>query len=256
MSKFIGWLGALLLIFLAGFGLTQWLNLPFGNFIDWVIGASIFVWLIIIVTVPWNLYFQSQSVLNQATLSQERGINIDENQLPYVRSLAKRSLGLALGLHVISAIALYILASSGVGTVGYVGAIAAILLTILRPAISAYEYISQRLRSISQQIDYPREDITELRLRFSNLEESVRQINDELLSKENPYSWLSKYEQFADETRKDLSRLGANIEDLRATNDREHERLLRESRQAIAQLSTDSQFLEHVREIIRFFKSA
>jgi len=176
--------------------------------------------------------------------------------LPYVRSLAQRSLGLALGLHVISAIALYVLASSGVGTVGYVGAIAALLLTVLRPAISAYEYISQRLRAISQQIDYPREDITELRQRFANLENSVRQINDELLSKENPYSWLSKYEQFADETRKDLSRLGANIEDLRATNDREHERLVRESRQAIAQLSTDSQFLEHVREIIRFFKSA
>ncbi|BBC25180.1 hypothetical protein [Pseudanabaena sp. ABRG5-3] len=256
MSKFIGWLGALLLIFLAGFGLTQWLNLPFGNFIDWVIGASIFVWLIIIVTVPWNLYFQSKAVLNQATISQERGINIDEKQLPYVRSLAKRALGLALGLHIISAIALYVLASSGVGTVGYVGAIAALLLTVLRPAISAYEYISQRLRSISQQIEYPREDITELRQRFANLENSVRQINDELLSKENPYSWLSKYEQFADETRKDLSKLGANIEDLRATNDREHERLVRESRQAIAQLSTDSQFLEHVREIIRFFKSA
>jgi len=256
MGKFIGWLGALLLIFLAGFGLTQWLNLPFGNFIDWGIGASIFVWLIIIVTVPWNLYFQSKAILNQATISQERGINIDEQQLPYVRSLAQRSLGLALGLHVISAIALYVLASSGVGTVGYVGAIAALLLTVLRPAISAYEYISQRLRSISQQIEYPREDITELRQRFANLENSLRQINDELLSKENPYSWLSKYEQFADETRKDLSRLGANIEDLRATNDREHERLVRESRQAIAQLSTDSQFLEHVREIIRFFKSA
>ncbi|WP_271252286.1 hypothetical protein [Pseudanabaena sp. Chao 1811] len=256
MSKFIGWLGVLLLIFLAGFGLTQWLNLPFGNFIDWVIGASIFVWLIIIVTVPWNLYFQSKAVLNQATISQERGINIDEKQLPYVRSLAQRSLGLALGLHVISAITLYALASSGVGTVGYVGAIAALLLTVLRPAISAYDYISQRLRSISQQIEYPREDITELRQRFANLENSVRQINDELLSKENPYSWLSKYEQFADETRKDLSKLGANIEDLRATNDREHERLVRESRQAIAQLSTDSQFLEHVREIIRFFKSA
>lgn len=77
-----------------------------------------------------------------------------------------------------------------------------------------------------------------------------------MLSKENPYSWISKYEKFADETCKDLSKLGANIEDLRATNEREHERLLRESRQAIAQLSTDSQFLEHVREIIRFFKSA
>jgi len=255
MGRFIGWLGALLLIFLAGFGLTQWLNLPFGSFIDWVIGASIFVWLIVIVTVPWNVYFQSKAVLNQATISQEKGINIDQNQLPYVQALAKKSLGLAIGLHVISAIALYVLASSGIGTIGYVGAIAALLLTILRPAISGYEYIAQRLSLISQQIDYPREDVMELRQRFVNLEESVRQINEQL-SSENPYSLVSKYEQFADETRKDLSRLGANIEDLRATNERDHERLVRESRQAIAQLSADSQFLEQVREIIRFFKSA
>lgn len=255
MSKFIGWLGALLLIFLAGFGLTQWLNLPFGNFIDWVIGASIFVWLIIIVTVPWNVYFQSKAVLNQAEISKDKGIAVDENQLPYVRALAKKSLGLAIALHLISAIALYILASSGIGTIGYVGAIAALLLTILRPTISAYEYIAQRLRLISQQIDYPREDVMELRQRFASLEESVRQINEQL-STENPYSWVTKYEQFADETRKDLSKLGANIEDLRATNDRDHDRLVRESRQAIAQLSADSQFLEQVREIIRFFKSA
>ncbi|HBC43282.1 MAG TPA: hypothetical protein DCZ88_15725 [Pseudanabaena sp.] len=257
MNKFIGWLGALLLIFLVGFGLaTQWLNLTFGSFLDWVIGASILVWLIVIVTVPWNLYFQSKSVLNQAQLLQDRGVNIDEKQLPYVRSLAQRSLGLAIGLHLISALSLYALASSGLGTVGYVGAITALLLTVLRPAISAYEYISQRLQSISQQIDYPREDITELRLRFANLENSVRQINDELLSRENPYSWLSRYEQFADETRKDLAKLGVNIENLRATNERDHDRLSRESRQAIAQLSTDSQVLEHVREIIRFFKGA
>jgi hypothetical protein len=114
MGNFIGWLGALLLIFLAGFGLTQWLNLPFGNFIDWGIGASIFVWLIIIVTVPWNVYFQSKAVLNQATISKEKGINVDDNQLPYVKSLAQKSLGLALALHVISAIALYVLASSGI----------------------------------------------------------------------------------------------------------------------------------------------
>jgi hypothetical protein len=256
MRNFISGFSALLLLFLAGFGLTQWFHLPFGNFIDWVIGASIFVWLIVIVTVPWNVYFQAKSVLDRAKMSTERGINVDETQLPYVRSLVKRSLFLALGLHLISAIALYVLAASGIGTIGYVGAIAALLLTILRPAISAYEYIAQRLRAISQQIDYPREDVTELRQRFANLEESVRQINEQLLNPENPYSWLSKYEQFSDETRKDLSKLGANIEDLRATNDRDHDRLTKESRQAIAQLSADSQFLEQVREIIRFFKSA
>lgn len=67
---------------------------------------------------------------------------------------------------------------------------------------------------------------------------------------------VTKYEQFANEMRKDLSRLGANVEDLRATNALDHDRLAHESRQAIAQLSADSQFLEQVREIIRFFKSA
>jgi hypothetical protein len=39
-------------------------------------------------------------------------------------------------------------------------------------------------------------------------------------------------------------------------NQSEHERLGREARNAIAQLSTDAQFLDNVREIIRFFKTA
>ena len=106
-----------------------------------------------------------------------------------------------------------------------------------------------------QQINYPREDIMLLSQRFANLEESVRLINEQL-NTENPYSLATKYEQFSIETRKDLSRLGANVEDLRATNNLDHERLSRELQQAIAQLSTDGQFLDNVREIIRFFKSA
>ncbi len=254
MDKFIGWLGALLLLFSAGFGITQWLRLPFGNLIDWIIGASIFIWLLVIVTVPWNVYFKSKSVLNQAAISRERGINIDERQIPYIRSLRTRSLIIALALHLISAIALYFIAANGVGTVGYIGAIAALLLTILRPTISAYEYISQKLSNILQEINYPREDVMELRQRFVKIEESIRLLNKQL-EIENPYSWVAKYEQFASETRKDLSQLGASIEGLRATNDLDHDRLSRESKQAIAQLSTDGQFLDHVREIIRFFKT-
>jgi hypothetical protein len=255
MDKIIGWLSALLLLLVAVFGLTQWQPIALGSFIDWLIGASIFIWLIIIVTVPWNVYFQAKSVLDQATVSQQYGINVDESQLPYVRSLQTRSLIIAIVLHLISAIALYLLAANGVGTIGYVGAIAALSLTILRPTISAYEYIYQRLRAILQQINYPREDVMELRQRFANLEESVRLVNEQL-NTENPYALATKYEQFSSETRRDLSRLGANIEDLRATNERDHQRLSKESQQAIAQLSTDGQFLDNVREIIRFFKSA
>jgi hypothetical protein len=43
---------------------------------------------------------------------------------------------------------------------------------------------------------------------------------------------------------------------LRAQNQQEHLRLSLEAKQAVAQLSEDSQFLSHVKEMIRFIKSA
>ncbi|MGF1677272.1 MAG: hypothetical protein ACFCUV_26830, partial [Rivularia sp. (in: cyanobacteria)] len=108
---------------------------------------------------------------------------------------------------------------------------------------------------IRQELTYPREDIVELRYRFTSLEETVKRI-EEQLNPENPYSLTVKQQTYLQETRKELANIAANIEELRATNKTEHERISRESKQAIAQLSTDGQFLEHVREIIRFFKAA
>lgn len=56
--------------------------------------------------------------------------------------------------------------------------------------------------------------------------------------------------------RNDLTRQAVAYEELKTMNQAEHDRLKREAKQAIAQLSTDGQFLDHVREIIRFFKNA
>ena len=73
---------------------------------------------------------------------------------------------------------------------------------------------------------------------------------------ERPDSLVAKQNRLGDDTRRDLARITAELEALRATNDVEHERLAREAHSAISQLSTDGQFLDHVREILRFFKSA
>ncbi|MBD0386985.1 MAG: hypothetical protein ICV54_10800, partial [Nostoc sp. C3-bin3] len=119
----------------------------------------------------------------------------------------------------------------------------------------AYEYLYARLTMIRQEWKYPREDIVELRDRFSILEQKIQSF-EEQLNPEQSYSLPATQQRFAEETRKDLARIAANLEELRATNQTEHERLAREARTAIAQLSTDGQFLDHVREIIRFFKTA
>ena len=255
INFFISSIAGIVIVVLTAFGLLQWLHIPAGNFLDWVIGGASFWWLLVIVTVPWNVHFQAKEVLAEAAQSKEKGIPVDEKQVKYVTVLAKRSLWVAIALHLFSAVGLYTLAATGISTVGYISSGAALLLTILRPAIRAYEYLYARLTMIRQEWKYPREDIVELRDRFSILEQKIQSL-EEQLNPEQSYSLPATQQRFAEETRRDLARIAANLEELRATNQTEHERLAREARTAIAQLSTDGQFLDHVREIIRFFKTA
>jgi hypothetical protein len=240
---------------LLAFGILQWLQIPVGNLVDWLIGIASFLWLLAIVTIPWNIYFDAQEVTAEAAISKEKRISFDEKQLNYVKKVSRWSILVALALHILSAIGLYWLAAAGISAVGYVSSGATLLLTALRPAIRAYQYIAVRLSMIRQQIKYPREDVIELRDRFNNLEVTVKRI-EEQLDTENPHSLVAKQQREWQETRQELGRLRAFLEQLQAKNQVEHEQLSQEAKSAIAQLTEDSQFLNHVREIIRFFKTA
>lgn len=243
------------LLMLLTFGLLNWLQIPAGNIVDWIIGIASFWWLLVIVTVPWNVYFDAQEVVAEASISKEKNIPVDEKQLNYVKKVLRWSIIVAIALHILSAIGLYWLAAAGISAVGYISSGATLLLTALRPAIRAYQYLAMRLSAIRQQIKYPREDVLELRGRFSNLELAVKSL-EEKLDLNNPHSLVSKQQKEWEETRKNLSYLRATLEQLQAKNTVEHEALSREAQNAIAQLTEDSQFLNHAREIIRFFKTA
>jgi hypothetical protein len=51
---------------------------------------------------------------------------------------------------------------------------------VLRPSISAYEYLAERLHAIGQSWVYPREDVVELRGRLAAVETGLKGIRDEL----------------------------------------------------------------------------
>jgi len=244
--------GILLLLI---FAILQWLHVPAGSFIDWVIAIAIFEWLLVIVTVPWNIHFEAKEVLVQAAESTEKGIVVDDKQVKYINLLASRSLWVAVGLHLFSTIALYALSATGISAVGYLSSGAALLLTILRPAIRGYQYLAQRLTTIRSQFLYPREDIIELRSRFANLESTIKNL-EATLNSNDPNSWVAVQERQQEATRRDLTRLAVSLENLSATNQAEHTKLARDAESAIAQLTSDGQFLNHVREIIRFFKES
>lgn len=244
-------LGILLLI--AG-GIVQWLDISAGNLIDWSIGVASFWWLLVIVTIPWNIYFDARETLVEAKVSQEKGLEIDLQQINYVQKVVRWSLVGAIALHLSSAIALYLLAATGISNVGYVSSALTLLLTVLRPAIRGYNYLSSRLLTIKTEIKYPREDAIELSNEVKKLEKTLQSIAAKLNTKD-PDSLISKQQQKSQENRNQLVRLNAVLEELQAKNAVEHEQLSREAKNAIANLNEDSQFLGHVREIIRFIKT-
>ncbi len=236
-------------------GILQWLNISAGSLVDWLIGIASFWWLLIIVTIPWNIYFDASETLTEANSSQEKGIQVDLKQLNYVRQVARWSIIGAIALHLISAFALYLLAATGISNVGYVSSNLTLLLTILRPAIRGYQYLTTRLLTIKKEVKYPREDAIELGNQLKLLETRIKAL-EALLDLKNPDSLIKKQQQATQEIRRQLALQKALLEEERAKNTVEHERISREAITAISQLSEDSQFLSHVREIIRLVKTA
>ncbi len=245
----------LLFIALLAFGLLNWFQIPAGNLWDWAIGIGIFEWTILIVTVPWNIYFKAKGVVQTGTDSQLEGIEVEDRQIQYARGIETKSLAIAIGSHFITAGGLYWLAIGGITPLGYWSSIGVLLLTLLRPAISTYEYLAARLSAMQQQFTYPRNDILELRDRFDRLENLVERLTDKL-DAEDDTSWLSQQNYRWETNREEISKLTVAISNFKATNESEHQRLAQEARQAISQITVDGQFLEHARELIRFFKTA
>lgn len=255
MSAYLSFAFSIVALVLLCFGGLQWLNIPTGSFLDWVIGVAIFGWLVVIVTVPWNIHFAAREAIAEAEFSTDANISVDPAQINYLRQVQSRSLWVVLVLHGLSALALYALAIAKITPVGYIGSGAALLLTGLRPAIQTYRYFAFRIATLREQFKYPREDVLELRNRLITLESTAERLETQF-DAENPSSWVATQQREMLALRQDLTRLASLQEDLRSTNQADHERLSREARQAIAQITADGQFLEHVREIIRFFKSA
>lgn len=255
LSKYISFnIGIGIIVLIVG-GIFQWLNISPGSLIDWTIGIASFWWLLAIVTIPWNIYFDARETLNEGKTSQAKNIEVDVSQLNYVQKVARWSIVSAIALHIVSALVLYFLAATGISNVGYVSSGLTLLLTILRPAVRGYQYLNAKLLTIKKEIKIPREDAIEIKNKLITLEEKIGNI-EELLDTNKADSLISQQQIKSQQNQQQIARLKAVLSEDRAKNIVEHERLAKEAKNAIAQLTEDSQFLGHVREIIRFVKTA
>jgi PAS domain-containing protein len=129
------------------------------------------------------------------------------------------------------------------------------LLTGLRPAIAGYAYVSERLRQIGQAVRFPREDIVTMRDELRSALERLAAL-EKALDPDEIGSPASRQSAALGELRQSYERLRLALDTAQASNAAEHARLSREAEQAVARISADGQVLDHVRELLRFFKSA
>jgi hypothetical protein len=247
------WIGKVLWLALVGAGLwllASWLKMPLSPGLDTLIGLVTLLWLFFIVTVPWNMYFQAHQLLFEARVSATRGIAIDPEARAYAQRWSRIALGIAIGLHALTALAFCAVALSGIGFIGWFGAAAAMVLTLLRPGVRAYVHVRDRLGRLSREIEVPREDAVELRRRLLAVEQQLVALTEQHCSlADSTAQHLHTLEQRATASRDQHTDLAEHVR-------LELVRVEREARNTIAQVLGDAAVVGHVRELVRFFKQA
>ena len=223
------------------FAVLRWLDVPAGSLVDWIVGIASFWWLLAIVTIPWDLYFQARELLYQAGESRRRAIELPADRVSWATKVARRSLALALALHGGSALGFVAAAAYELTPVGYVCGALAALLTLLRPGWRAFEYVQRRLGQITKEIHVPREDAVTLR---DDIDAVWRRVStlERALDESDPSSFAALCERRLDRIEQDHEALDEATQAMALRNEQEHQQLAHQAEHAVRKLSEDAQF--------------
>src|SRR3984893_13946524 len=87
--------GGLVLIFAVHVSLSTVLSVG--------MGALCLLWLVLLLTVPWNVYFQARELIREIQTSREQGLEIPPGRDEEARRIAVRMRAAAIGGHLLSA---------------------------------------------------------------------------------------------------------------------------------------------------------
>ncbi|WP_433433281.1 hypothetical protein [Nonomuraea sp. CA-141351] len=154
--------------------LTAWLILYAGvalsTLVSLAAGAVSLLWLVVILTVPWNLCFAARHVVHEIQVSREAGIEVAQHREDEARRIARRMLVLAISGHVVSAALIAVVTFFSGAQIGYYFAGFYLLATGFRPIAAYTSHLRDRVRTLGQEVRYPRVDAIALRGQVFELE--------------------------------------------------------------------------------------
>ena len=146
------------------------------------VGAVIIAlsWLIVLTTVPWNLYFAARRAAQEMAVSRERGIAVRPQYDEEAGRISRRMLWFALGAHLGTALAAAAIAFFSGNKVGYYIAGISLLSTAFRPAAAYFGHVRERIKVLTRESTHPRDDVATLRDRADMIQQSVHKLRLDL----------------------------------------------------------------------------
>lgn len=133
-------------------------------------------WLVILTTVPWNLYFAARRTVQEMAVSRERGIAVQPGYDQEAGRISRQMLRFALGAHLGTALAAAVIAIATGNKAGYYIAGIALLSTAFRPAAAYFGHLRERIKVLTRESTHPRDDVATLLHRADTLEQSVGEL--------------------------------------------------------------------------------
>jgi hypothetical protein len=144
------------------------------------VGGVALAWLIVLVTVPWNLYFSARRVVAEISVSRERGITVPPGHDAEAGRIARRMLWFALGAQLGTAAVAAVIAFISGAKVGYYFSGFFLLSTAIRPAAAYLGHVRERISALARESTHPRDDVASLKRRVDLVAGSVRELHGEL----------------------------------------------------------------------------
>ncbi|MFD9542973.1 hypothetical protein [Streptomyces sp. NPDC060022] len=245
MGRFVGAVlataalaGALVLAYTSGMSLSLLLGAA--------AGVLSLLWLLLLLTVPWNLYFRARAVLAEIGISRGKGLDVPEARDAEAARIARMMLRVAVGGHVLTA-ALVVAVTVATGAVtGYWFAGFFLLSTVFRPAGAYFGQLRRRLGTLIEDVTFPRDDVLELRKQVEQVQSGTRILEEKA---EEQYRALAAL-------RGTVDALGVSVYERADAADRKIAALAREFEATVNRLTDNQEIITGLKAFLRLLRSA
>ncbi|ORT56477.1 hypothetical protein [Streptomyces sp. CB03238] len=213
-----------------------------------VLGAAAGVvgllWLLLLLTVPWNLYFRAHAVLGEIAVSRDKGLKVPTARDTEAARIARTMLRAAVAGHVVTAVVAVAVARATGQPVGYWLAGLFLLSTLFRPAGAWFIQLRRRLGTLLKDVTYPRDDVVELRALVDRLDSGVQVLEAKA---EEQYRALA-------ELRRTVDALGMASYERADEADRKIAALGREFESTVNRLTDNQELIAGVKAFLRLLR--